>query len=174
MMTQDDASLVATMHATSWRSAYRGILSDAYLDGQVDAERHDTWTRRLATPDATRFGMILLLDGVPAGFVYVIGNADAIHGSLIDNLHVMPPARSAGLGPRLLAAAADGIAARGLDPRVHLFVYDANTRARTFYARCGGVEVEALMKATPEGTPAKEWRVAWPDLTALRRAGAHS
>lgn len=160
------------MHVTSWRTAYRGILSDAYLDHHVEAERHDAWSRRLSALTDTQFGVIVSLAGVPSGFVFVVGNADPVHGSLVDNLHVMPPARSAGLGPRLLAAAADGIEARGLDRRVHLFVYDANVRARAFYARCGGVEVEALLKATPEGIPAREWRVAWPDLSALQAASA--
>jgi hypothetical protein len=41
---------VAELHATSWRSAYRDLLSDAYLDGDILAERGRLWEQRLAQP----------------------------------------------------------------------------------------------------------------------------
>ena len=39
---------VADLQIASWRSAYRGILSDDYLDGPVVAERRAVWRERLA------------------------------------------------------------------------------------------------------------------------------
>ena len=171
-MTRSDAHLVAALHAASWRTAYRGILSDAYLAGEIDAERAFAWTRRLEALDDTQFGVVAYLGTVPVGFTFVFGNADPQWGCLVDNLHVATEARSAGIGPQLLAAAAAAIAERGWDRRVHLFVFDANVRARAFYARVGGVEVEMLMKPTVEGDLAKEWRVAWPDIAALMPASA--
>ena len=32
-----DAATIARIHATSWRSAYRGIVPDEYLDDDIDA-----------------------------------------------------------------------------------------------------------------------------------------
>ncbi len=172
-MRAADADAVAALHAASWRSAYRDILSESYLRDGVDADRDATWHQRLDTPNEDAFGVVTLRDGAMVGFVYVIGHADAIHGALIDNLHVAPGARSAGLGPRLLEAAARGIEARGWGPRVFLWVYDANVRARAFYARSGGAEVEQVRKRAPDGQDALEWRVVWPDVAVLS-APAHS
>ncbi len=166
-MTGADALVVAALHATSWRSAYRGILPDHYLDEHADADRSTVWLERLRAPDASRFGVVAQQGEMAVGFVYVVANADPTWGTLIDNLHVSAPARSAGLGARLLAAAASGIDARAWDRRVHLWVYDANVRARAFYARMRGREVETIMKATPDGVAAKSWRVAWRDLDEL-------
>ena len=33
--TEHDAAAIAQLHADSWRSAYRGMLSDEYLDHRV-------------------------------------------------------------------------------------------------------------------------------------------
>lgn len=167
-MRREDAPAVAAVHAASWRSVYRGILSDAYLDGPVHADRAQVWHDRLHQPDTgTNFGVVVESAGSLHGFVWVIGNADPRYGSLVDNLHVDPSHRSSGLGPRLLDAAAQGIVTRGLDLRIHLWVFAANVRARAFYARMGGIEVEMIEKATAEGVLATEFRVAWGDASAL-------
>ncbi|MES3035519.1 MAG: GNAT family N-acetyltransferase [Gemmatimonadota bacterium] len=163
-----DAADVAALHAASWRSAYREILSDAYLRDEVDADRAATWQQRLQDHGTAAFGIAALRDGALIGFVWVMGNTDAHYGALIDNLHVAPGARSAGLGPRLLEAAARGIESRGWGPRVFLWVYDANVRARAFYGRMGGAEVEQVSKRAPDGRDALEWRVSWPDVAVLR------
>jgi hypothetical protein len=43
-----DTNAIAELHAASWRSAYRGMFADAYLDGDVVQERRQCW-RKLAT-----------------------------------------------------------------------------------------------------------------------------
>ncbi len=167
-ITAADAPQVARLHADSWRSAYRGILSDHYLDRQADAERASTWEARLSVADPACFGLMAWQGSTPAGFVYVVCDADPVFGALIDNLHVRPALRSAGIGAQLLAGAAAGIMARAMSRRAHLWVYDANVRARAFYARMGGAEVESTMKASVEGVLLPESRVSWPDVQTLR------
>ncbi len=170
-ISADDATIVANLHAASWRTAYRGILSDDYLSGEVVQERQYAWQKRLEVIDDSQFGVIAAFDRIAVGFVFVIGQADPVYGNLIDNLHVVTEARSAGIGPQLLAAAADGMCVRAWDRRAHLWVWDANMRARAFYARMGGREIETVMKSAPDGTEARTWRVAWGDLRALGAPG---
>lgn len=168
-MLATDTAIVAGLHADSWRTAYRGLLSDAFLAGDVDRERTDAWRVRLRALDETReFGVVASCDGIPVGFVFVIANADTTWGSLIDNLHVSTAHRSTGIGRRLLAAAAAGIGVRGWDRRAHLWVYDANVRARAFYAKMGGVERGQIMKATADGSSAPTSRVTWADCGELQ------
>ena len=45
--TPDDAAAIAKLHADSWRVAYRGMLSDEYLNGPVFDERLAVWTQFL-------------------------------------------------------------------------------------------------------------------------------
>lgn len=168
LMRGADAPAVAALHAASWRSVYRGILSDAFLDGPVNEDRAQVWDARLQRTDAdTNFGIVAESDGALAGFVYVIGNADPRYGTLIDNLHVDPSRRSSGVGPQLLDVAARGIVSHRLDMRVHLWVFAANVRARAFYTRMRGTEVEMIEQPMAECVPATEFRVAWADASSL-------
>src|SRR6266545_1171398 len=49
-----DAKAVADLHADSWRRHYRGAYSDAFLDGDVVADRLAVWTARLREHDPRR------------------------------------------------------------------------------------------------------------------------
>ena len=162
-----DAVTVAEMHTISWRSAYRGMLRDAYLDGDIAAERRQAWTDRLGAPDAANYGFIAEDGTGPVGFVYMLGGVDAVWGTLIDNLHVMPGLKGRGIGRRLLEAAALETGRRYPREPVHLFVFEANPAARRFYAGVGGREVERGLVDPPGGGSQVHWRVAWDDADRL-------
>ncbi|MBI5268002.1 MAG: GNAT family N-acetyltransferase, partial [candidate division Zixibacteria bacterium] len=49
--TPADAPAIAELHAASWRTAYRGVLSDTYLDGNIIDERTAVWHSRLTSPE---------------------------------------------------------------------------------------------------------------------------
>lgn len=163
----DDAALVAGLHCASWRTAYVGILSDDYLAGPIVAERQAVWQARFAEALPARQVIIADDDGVAVGFVCAVRGVDAVHGGLIDNLHVHPDQRGGGIGEILIRAGAAWLA-DGPAPRpMHLWVYDANTGGRRFYARLGGVEVERDAGDHPADGGKPVWRVAWPDAAAL-------
>lgn len=132
--TVADATLIARLHAASWRSTYRGQLTDAYLDREVEAERLVHWRALLADP---RQGDLVLLHG-DVGFAAVRGH-DPGFGALLDNLHVDPARRGGGIGAALLRDVVRRLVARG-ESVMHLWVFDANTRAQAFYRRHGAVE----------------------------------
>ena len=50
LAASDDAQAVADLHARSWRRHYRGAYSDAFLDGDVIADRLAVWADRLREP----------------------------------------------------------------------------------------------------------------------------
>lgn len=75
------------------------------------------------------------------GFVAAWTTGDPGFGAYIDNLHVHPERRDAGLGRRLLGRAMRRVADRG-ETRAYLRVFDASTRAINFYRRLGGKIVE--------------------------------
>src|SRR4051812_43028830 len=84
-----DAEPIAALHADSWRRHYRGAYSDAFLDGDLDADRRAVWGQRLHKPDDGA-ATIVAEDGSSfVGFVHVLFDDDPSWGALIENLHVV-------------------------------------------------------------------------------------
>ncbi|MDX1541278.1 MAG: GNAT family N-acetyltransferase [Geminicoccaceae bacterium] len=158
-----DADTVARLHTQSWQSAYRGILPDAYLDGELVPEKQAHWRQVLSRPPA---GAVIILAEGPAGPVgFVAAYPEPDGGALIDNLHVLPGDRRGGTGRRLMAA----VAARLRDAGVHaarLTVYEVNTPAVAFYRRVGGNLVGRDVE-TKAGVSAPVLEFVWHDLAAL-------
>jgi ribosomal protein S18 acetylase RimI-like enzyme len=162
-----DAAAIATIHAESWRTAYRGILRDEFLDGPVFDDRHRVWENRLSTAPPHQY-VAMIEEGVePKGFVCVFLDADPEWGALLDNLHVRASARGMGLGRRLMAAGAGWVLQHKLNSPLHLWVYEQNVAARRFYERLGGVVTTSRLHSAPDGSQAPAIRYVWRDLVRL-------
>lgn len=156
-----DAELIATMHTASWRTAYRGILNDEYLDSGIAEERRAEWERRLSTPQAEALGFIARLEDEPVGFVFGFQNEHDCWGTIIDNLHVLPGWKGRGIGRQLVSRFAAALIERGDSAGVFLWVYEKNTAARGFYESIGGKMVEATDYEVPGGGEARILRMTW-------------
>jgi GNAT superfamily N-acetyltransferase len=165
--TPGDARSIARLHALSWRSAYRGIYPDAYLDGEVFAERQAHWTAFLADLDRAR-NLVLVAeeDGRAIGFACLKRGKGA---PLLDNLHVLPQRKGRRFGSRLLAAAAAWLVEREPGAPLELEVLAENRPARGFYASLGGAETGCGAAPTPGGGTAEEVRIRWERASDLIR-----
>lgn len=74
-----DAKAVADLHADSWRRNFRGAYSDAFLDGDVFADRLAVWTGLLREPDPRRC-TIVAEDGSLAGIAHTVFDDDPTWG----------------------------------------------------------------------------------------------
>lgn len=162
-----DADRVAALHAASWRSAYRGLLADAYLDGDIAGERRAVWRGRLAAPKAGEETVLACRGGAVVGFCCFRVDADPLWGTLVDNLHADPAHRGLGTGRRLLAEAARRAGAAAPGRPVHLFCLAGNGAARGFYERLGGEVVERREDEEPDGRRHPVLRYAWASPAAL-------
>ncbi len=157
--TPADADTLARLHAESWKTAYRGILPDAYLDHEVDADRLALWTARMPSLGEGR-AWLAEQGEEPVGFVCVLPDKEATWGPLIDNLHVRPSRRGAGIGVVMLETVWQWLRERG-EQRVHLWVFEDNQAARRFYDRMGGKPVEWTLQMAPGGVQRAEVRYVW-------------
>ena len=156
-----DWAAVAAVHAASWRSAYRGIYSDSYLDDEAPEERRSFWRAALAEWDPELDAVFLAEEaGEAVGFACVRREAEAA-GPLLDNLHVLPERKGEGIGRRLIRAAAAWLAAKEPGAALRLGVWKDNVAARRFYARLGGQEVEETILPTEGGGSAAQIKVCW-------------
>jgi GNAT superfamily N-acetyltransferase len=170
---ENDFGAVAQLHADSWRRHYRGAYAEAYLDGDLIADRRAVWSARLGSPAGTE--TVLAEDGDRlVGFVHVVLDADAEWGSLVDNLHVVHDRKRGGIGARLLSSAAAVVERRAAGMRMYLWVLEQNAAAQAFYLACGAANVETSTAAAPNGDPANlvglpgKYRMAWNDVRRMR------
>ncbi len=169
-VTARDAEILAQLHTESWRSAYRGILRDEYLDGDIGAERQTLWQSRLQCPTPGQFGLLALCDDVAVGFAFAVAGADARWGTLLDNLHVRPGQRGGGVGTKLLHAVTEHVMTYCPEEGLFLWVYELNTRTRAFYERLGAQKIERAEITAPDGGTVAEWLYVWPQIDVLHAA----
>lgn len=151
---------VVVRAATSADAATLAALNHHVHDLHVEAEPE----RYSATDDAVvaaRFEAFVAdpdtdviladVDGVPAGYVVVVGVVQPAHAfaperrfALIDQIAVSPDARRRGVGRRLMEAAAERATARGLG-ELQLDVRAHNAQARAFYEGLGFAEVQTRL-----------------------------
>lgn len=166
-MEPSDAPAVARLHAESWRRTYRGVLPDAFLDGDVFAEREAAWRTLLAGAPPGDAGFVAVEGDRIVGLAHADADGDATWGTFVTALHVDPDRHGRGIGRALLAAVARDVVRRGGPPTFALTVFAVNTAACAFYARVGGQAVERLVAAAPGGGTIDKWRYAWPDARVL-------
>ncbi|GGC69829.1 N-acetyltransferase [Undibacterium terreum] len=166
--TLSDALAIAYLHAENWRLIYRGMLSDAYLDHEVHAERLASWEERLRSPAENQYIVVAEDQGIVRGFACAFANEHPQWGHYLDNLHVAADSKGQNIGARLMADVArwcSGIdAARGL----YLWVAAANPSAIRFYQRVGGVAADDELWEPPGGGQVLCLRYTWPDMAVLK------
>jgi ribosomal protein S18 acetylase RimI-like enzyme len=174
----DDAEVIAELHAESWRRHYRGAYADAFLDGDVRADRTAVWKERLGRTTGGDHTVLAEHQGVVVGFAHTIFDKDPTWGALLDNLHVTPTHHRLGIGGRMLRRSAEVLVDSAPGSGLYLWVLEQNRSAQAFYKALGGVCVERGVVPDPGGVPGRLngsppcFRYAWRDPAVLRRTGA--
>lgn len=141
----EDAKDIARIHAHSWRSAYRGLLPQRYLDSMSPFVLAARWRKRLRW-DHSRLDRaeqdILVLEhlGRVLGFAEIgpcVDDEDLIgFAGEVNMLYIEPESTGRGLGRRLLDHGLQLLAEREYF-WVVIWVLEQNHRARGFYERAG-------------------------------------
>ena len=71
-----DAEQLATVHANSWRSTYRGLFSDEFLNNGVFENRCSVWNERLNKPSNNQLVLVAEENNKIIGIICVYGNDD--------------------------------------------------------------------------------------------------
>jgi GNAT superfamily N-acetyltransferase len=132
-----DALAIAEVHVRAWQVAYRGLLTDEYLDGLRPEDRAKKYT--LGSTDGHRPTTIVAVeDGVICGFATTMPahDADAAGSGELAALYVDPKEWGKGMGLALIQAARAQLRARGFR-RAVLWVLVGNKRAQRFYEKDG-------------------------------------
>ncbi|MCE9582688.1 MAG: GNAT family N-acetyltransferase [Planctomycetes bacterium] len=163
--TEADIPAIARLHVDTWRSAYRGIVDDAYLASLSYAEFEKGRRERFDTSGVRTF--VAEEAGEVAGFATAGPNRelDARYDSELYAIYVRAASARHGLGRQLVHACAAWLAA---ERRVgmQVWVLRDNPPACRFYEKLGGVP--AGFKVVRFGQQdLAHLGYGWPDIAAL-------
>lgn len=157
-----DADAIADLHTRSRQHAYRGLYGDHYLDHQLPDISRAIWRERFRSYAPTTDLILAAMDDtVPVALAYASFRVNPAVGLLVDNLHVAPERKGAGLGSRLLAEVALWLRDEHASAPLHLEVYAPNTDALGFYTRKGGVQFAHYRETPPGGREVEVVRFRW-------------
>jgi GNAT superfamily N-acetyltransferase len=158
----DDAGPVGGLHAMSWKSAYRGILPDSYLDHNLEGERKKYWAEKLAALSSKEFVLVADTGKEIIGFAALMDKPEKGYDALIDNLHVHPDVKGQGVGGQLMKAVIDRLLETGRKS-FYLWVLKGNIAAEAFYKAKGGKPADSGTVLFG-GTLVGETRFVWEDI----------
>jgi GNAT superfamily N-acetyltransferase len=172
LATPDDAQAIAHVRVTAWRTTYRGLIPDAYLDAMKVEDSATLWGRVLAAPPNKTNTFVAEIDGAVVGFASGLMLADKRHeffDAELTGIYLVPEAQRAGIGARLVATVAAAQRAHGATAMI-VWVIAGNKGARVFYEQLGA-EFVLEQPFTWDGMDLVEAGYGWRDLPALIEAG---
>jgi ribosomal protein S18 acetylase RimI-like enzyme len=162
----EDAAGIAKVHVATWRTAYRGLLSDDFLASLNESAYAERW-RRTLTAAQDRVFVAESADGV-IGFASAgkeRAGENGYSGELYA-IYVLREAQGHGHGRRLVQAVVGGLRELGL-PDMIVWVLRDNVPARRFYERLGGTFVRE-QPITIGSSLLQEVSYGWPSLDGVR------
>jgi len=134
----DDAPAIARVHVETWRTAYRGLLPDDFLQSLTQGHYTERWRRGIGD-GASRVFVVEDETGV-VGFASggrERAGEEAYSGELYA-LYVSNRAQRRGFGKQLVCAVVASLRDMGLSDMIVWALRD-NPDARAFYEHLGGV-----------------------------------
>jgi GNAT superfamily N-acetyltransferase len=107
----EDAAGIAHVHINSWKTTYKGIVSDDYLDALNVQERRGRWEDILDGPHQTY--VCALQTGGIAGFVSIGRERDKIYDGELYAIYLLKENQRSGIGSGLFRFAMAELKAQG-------------------------------------------------------------
>lgn len=168
--TPADAPGIARVHVDTWRTTYRGLVPDNYLDRLSYADREAWWEQMLTTPGSDTFIYVAEYAERIVGFVSggpIRTEGEEYTGELYA-IYILQSQQGKGTGRRLTEA----LVKRMLDADIHsmlLWVIVGNPAER-FYRSLGGVEVRR-QQFELGGAMIEEVGYGWQDIAPILERG---
>ena len=132
-----DLGPVAALFLACWRVSYAGVLPDRVIELFDEDGARALWQRVLERPPAGSGGVVAEQPGRGVvGIIRLGSDPDELTAGHVFSLYVDPATQGLGVGGRLLDEAVRRFRATGR-VQATLWMFAANTAARTFYAHHG-------------------------------------
>ena len=170
--TQDEITILATLHLEGWHSAYAGAVDQEFLDSMSVHEREVGWEKWLTNPDIN--AAIVYVQDHPVGFV-AYGKVETMppgqstirpqYTSEILAIYILPDYWKQGIGKELMSYAAEKLK-EDRHSGMCLWVLDKNKNACSFYEKIGGQRIgKHMIEIGP--SKVKEVCYGWRNINDL-------
>ena len=130
--TAEDAPAIARVFEACWRELYPGLVPQPVIE-RVAGSALALWTKLLRPGEVSWSVEVWGRPGEVSGVIRYGRDPDQIGAGHVFSLYVDPAAGGRGIGTALLKQAQEWFVENGLS-RATLWVFEANARARGFYA----------------------------------------
>jgi ribosomal protein S18 acetylase RimI-like enzyme len=161
-----DAAEIARVHVDSWRTSYRGLLADDFLESLSEAGYTERW-RRVIGDGTSRVFVVEEPEGI-VGFASggrERAGESGFEGELYA-IYLVAGSQRLGHGRELVRAMAAALRDMGLSDMI-VWVLRDNVPAREFYERLGGSYVRS-QPITIGATTLEEVSYGWRSLDDIR------
>jgi ribosomal protein S18 acetylase RimI-like enzyme len=134
----EDALAIATVHVEAWKTAYRGIVPDEFLDSLSIEQRSDGW-RRILSAGSPEDVLVAQAADTIVGWISAAASRDPDAGPSTGEIwavYVAPAHWRTGIGRLLCQRAERRLVEQGLN-EVTLWVLKDNRPAQQFYSSTG-------------------------------------
>lgn len=165
-----DAAQIATVHIESWRTTYRGIVADTFLDSMDVEAKTKFWKNALA---GNCDHIFVAEEGENiVGFAIVGKSRDSNeYESELFAIYILKEYQKAKLGSQLLAAVAVYLQSLGQNS-TYVWVLEEN-QSKHFYERLGGKMFDKKEIELADGSH-QEIAFGWRDLNELIKKARES
>jgi ribosomal protein S18 acetylase RimI-like enzyme len=136
----DDAAALASFHVESWKTTYRGLMPDDFLDSLNQGRYGERWLRSLRD-ETTR---VYVAEDQQEVVAYASCGPERAgengYAGELYAIYVVEKAQRQGHGKALVRAATAGLRELGFSDMI-VWVLRDNARARAFYEHLGGAYV---------------------------------
>ena len=161
-----DAAEIARVHVDSWRTSYRGLLADDFLESLSEAGYTERW-RRVIGDGTSRVFVVEEPEGI-VGFASggrERAGESGFEGELYA-IYIVAGSQRLGHGRELVRAMEAALRDMGLSDMI-VWVLRDNVPAREFYERLGGSYVRS-QPITIGATTLEEMSYGWRSLDDIR------
>lgn len=168
--TVADAEAIAAIRIEGWRTTYRGMIPDSYLNEMDVNENVLHWRtilQALPVKEDSLCVYVAVSEDEIVGFVSAmkLPEPKLDKDGEINAIYIRPQWQRCGIGKRMLHKAARSLQAMGCTSCV-IWVIDGNSQARNFYEELGG-EILIEQDFSWDGLDLTEVGYGWSDLNVM-------
>jgi GNAT superfamily N-acetyltransferase len=165
--TLADVSGIARVHVDAWRSTYRGIVSQAFLDGLSYRDREALWTRVLSSPPGSQ-GLFVAEESAQGIVGFAHGAPPTVPHATYEGelyaIYLLEAFQGRGLGRDLILKVVAWFIAHGIRSMM-VWVLTDNAACR-FYEALGGRRID-VKRIEIGGDNLEEVAYGWADVTKI-------
>ncbi|MGG4096568.1 GNAT family N-acetyltransferase [Paenibacillus sp. FSL W8-0187] len=165
---EHDVAGIANVHVNSWKTTYKGIVDDSFLENLSAADRIEGWRWKLANmPEDEQLLVIADEDGEVYGFMsYGTEREQKIsHEGELYAIYLLEELQGKGWGKQLFARLKEFLQVRGYRSLL-VWVLEGN-KAEHFYKYMGGQELKRK-EIVIGGKTHTEMALLWSSIDRIR------